>query len=135
MSYTPGRPHGEVFLDARRNGRALRLTWHHQQDVVVLSLWRDDVCAGTFRLGADDVADFVDALVDGMRDAPGVHARQPAASGTPAIPGPRQPARATEEPMPWTGQLAVEPRNPEPAYEPSAFADWAFGDDRPANAS
>ena len=35
------------------NGRALRLTWHHEADVVVLSLWRDDICAGTFRLDRD----------------------------------------------------------------------------------
>lgn len=63
------RPHGEVFLDARGSGRALRLTWHHEADVVVLSLWRSDVCAGTFRLAASDVDAFVDALVDGLRDS------------------------------------------------------------------
>jgi hypothetical protein len=63
-------PHGEVFLDARGQGRALRLTWHHESDVVVLSLWREKVCAGTFRLSAADVNEFVDALVDGLRDLP-----------------------------------------------------------------
>lgn len=49
----------------------MRLTWHHEADVVVLSMWRDHVCAGTFRLATDDVGDFVDALVDGLRGAPG----------------------------------------------------------------
>lgn len=58
----------EVFLDARGNGRALRLSWHHDADVVVLSLWRDGVCAGTFRLPKTEVGDFVDALVEGLRD-------------------------------------------------------------------
>jgi hypothetical protein len=58
----------EVFLDARGNGRALRLSWHHDADVVVLSLWRDGVCAGTFRLPKSEVNDFIDALVDGLRD-------------------------------------------------------------------
>jgi hypothetical protein len=58
----------EVFLDARGNGRALRLTWHHDADLVVLSLWRDSTCAGTFRLPKGQVNDFVDALVDGLRE-------------------------------------------------------------------
>ena len=60
-------PCREVFLDARGNGRALRLTWHHDADVVVLSLWRDSTCAGTFRLPKEQVNDFVDALVDGLQ--------------------------------------------------------------------
>jgi hypothetical protein len=68
---------GEVFLDARGNGRALRLSWHPEADVVVLSLWRDQLCAGTFRLPQADVAAFIDALVDGLRDAPGVHLPPP----------------------------------------------------------
>jgi hypothetical protein len=70
MPVEPTQPHGEVFLDARGHGRALRLTWHHESDVVVLSLWRDRICAGTFRLSTADVGDFVDALVEGLRDGP-----------------------------------------------------------------
>ncbi len=31
---------GEVFLDARGAGRALRVSWHAEADVVVLSLWQ-----------------------------------------------------------------------------------------------
>lgn len=72
MSAGLERPQGEVFLDARGRGRALRLTWHHETDLVVLSLWRDATCAGTFRLAREDVSEFIDALVDGLRDAPGV---------------------------------------------------------------
>ena len=41
---------GSVFLDARGGDRALRATWHQDAGVVVLSLWRDNVCAGSFRL-------------------------------------------------------------------------------------
>jgi hypothetical protein len=70
MPTESSQSHGEVFLDARGNGRALRLTWHHEADVVVLSLWRDGMCAGTFRLAKADVDDFVDALVEGLRDVP-----------------------------------------------------------------
>jgi hypothetical protein len=75
---------GEVFLDARGGARALRVSWHAEAGVVVLSLWRDRTCAGTFRLGIDEVPDLVDmlraglartyddaraSLVPGMRDA------------------------------------------------------------------
>jgi len=63
---------------------ALRVSWHAEAGVVVLSLWRDRTCAGTFRLGIDEVPDLVDmlraglartyddaraSLVPGMRDA------------------------------------------------------------------
>jgi hypothetical protein len=43
----------DVFIDQR--GVGLRVTWHPQQDVVVLSVWHQDRCAGTFRLPIQDV--------------------------------------------------------------------------------
>lgn len=52
----------EVFLDARGDGRALRTTWHAEAGVVVFSLWRDRVCAGTFRLPVEDAPALVDML-------------------------------------------------------------------------
>jgi hypothetical protein len=57
---------GEVFVDQRGEGRALRLAWHTESDVVVLSLWQADRCSGTFRLPIDDVPKFVQTLVDGL---------------------------------------------------------------------
>jgi hypothetical protein len=86
MPADTSHPHGEVFLDARGEGRALRLTWHHEADVVVLSLWRDQICAGTFRLSAADVSDFVDALIEGLRDGPADDA--PASEPPPVVPYP-----------------------------------------------
>ncbi len=53
---------GEVFLDARGGDRSLRVTWHGERGVVVLSLWRDSVCVGTFRVDAEDLPRFVEAL-------------------------------------------------------------------------
>ena len=53
---------GSIFLDARGGDRALRVSWHHESGLVVLSLWRDNVCAGSFRLAVDEVPDMVDAL-------------------------------------------------------------------------
>ncbi len=66
MSQPAGSP-GEVFLDTRGGGRALRLTWHHDADLVVLSLWQGVECTATFRLDSADVDSFIDALVEGMR--------------------------------------------------------------------
>lgn len=67
---------GDVFVDARGDRRALRVSWHHEEEVVVLSLWRDDTCAGTFRLAKDDVPAFIAALTNGLAEGyQGGHAR------------------------------------------------------------
>lgn len=55
---------GSVLFDARGDERALRVSWHEEADVVVLSLWRDNVCTATFRLAGDQVPDLIDALSD-----------------------------------------------------------------------
>jgi hypothetical protein len=57
---------GSIFLDSRGSERALRVSWHHEAGVVVLSLWRDNVCAGSFRLAVEDVPDMIDALRAGL---------------------------------------------------------------------
>ena len=61
---------GPVFLDARGGDRALRVSWHPEAGLVVLSLWRGNVCSGSFRLAVDEVPDLIDMLRDGPR--PGV---------------------------------------------------------------
>ncbi len=70
MPVTPLPAAGEVFLDTRGSGRALRVSWHHlvpgEGDLVVLSLWNGSTCTGTFRLAVQDVPDLVDALRDGL---------------------------------------------------------------------
>ncbi|HET7488712.1 MAG TPA: hypothetical protein VFJ85_12345 [Acidimicrobiales bacterium] len=43
---------GEVFVDDR--GQALRVTWHAEPGVVVLSIWRREECVGTVRLPPDE---------------------------------------------------------------------------------
>jgi hypothetical protein len=59
---------GEVFFDPRGEGRTLRVSWHHADGLVVLSLWHDTVCVGSFRLDAGDVPALVGALVSGLGD-------------------------------------------------------------------
>lgn len=60
---------GSVFFDARGDGRALRASWHHESGVVVLSLWRDNVCTGSFRLAVDEVPALVELLRRGLDTA------------------------------------------------------------------
>ena len=57
---------GSIFLDARGGDRALRVSWHQEAGMVVLSLWRDNVCAGSFRLAIDEVPALIDMLRSGL---------------------------------------------------------------------
>jgi hypothetical protein len=38
----------EIFVDER--GVGLRVTWHPERELVVLSVWHGEVCTGSFRL-------------------------------------------------------------------------------------
>jgi hypothetical protein len=67
-----------AFLDARGGDRALRVTWHHEPGsadssrhgpVVLLSMWRGDECAASFRLPIADVPDLIEALRRGLDEA------------------------------------------------------------------
>lgn len=60
---------GEIFLDARGADRALRVSWHYDTDMVVLSLWRENVCTGSFRLTVDEVPELIDLLCTGLDTA------------------------------------------------------------------
>ena len=73
---TPLPRTGAIYLDARNGGRALRVTWHHDSGLVVLSLWRDNVCAGSFRLTVGEVPDLIDMLRAGLDQAYDVAATQ-----------------------------------------------------------
>lgn len=59
---------GEVYFDSRGESRSLRVSWHHADGLVVVSLWHNSVCVGSFRLDADDVPALVDTLVSGLGD-------------------------------------------------------------------
>jgi hypothetical protein len=62
-------PNGLIFLDDRGGDRALRVTWHPEAELVVLSLWRENVCAGSFRVPAADVPALISALAAGLAPA------------------------------------------------------------------
>lgn len=57
---------GSIYLDARGAERAMRVTWHHEAGLVVLSLWRENVCAGSFRLAIDEVPGLIELLRAGL---------------------------------------------------------------------
>lgn len=60
---------GSVLVDARGGDRALRVTWHPEAEMVVLSLWRENVCAGSFRIPAADVPALISTLAAGLTTA------------------------------------------------------------------
>ena len=56
---------GAVFEDVRGEGRTLRVSWHGADGVVVLSMWRQNECTGSFRLPVADLPDLLRAITDG----------------------------------------------------------------------
>jgi hypothetical protein len=67
MSAVAPVPDGvEYFHDARGPARALRVSWHHEADLVVLSMWRGQQCVSTFRLAIDEVPDLIETLRAGL---------------------------------------------------------------------
>ena len=61
---------GEILADARGGGRWMRVTWHDEADVVVLSIWHETGCVSTFRLRRAEVPLLVHALVGGLAAPP-----------------------------------------------------------------
>lgn len=61
----------DVVLDERGEGRALRVTWHHDVGVAVVSVWREDRCVGTVRVAAQDVPGLVAVLTEGLAEGYG----------------------------------------------------------------
>ncbi len=81
MERQPVRGRSGVVADTRGEGRALRATWHHEADVLVLSVWRDNVCVATVRVDPTDVPDLVDVLVSGLADGYAVTGRPESVAG------------------------------------------------------
>jgi hypothetical protein len=50
------------FTDPRSPARRLAVTSHPEFGVVVLSLWTDDTCTGSFQLPIDDAPRLIAAL-------------------------------------------------------------------------
>lgn len=61
---------GEVFDDARDDGRFLRVSWHPADGMCVLSIWREARCVATFQLARAAAADLINELVQGLVQPP-----------------------------------------------------------------
>lgn len=85
---------GEVFFDERGEDRALRLSWHPDVDLMVLSLWDRGTCTTTFRLPAAELPGFIAMLSRGLPRA----APDPGPATTPDLVPDR------DEEFPLTGQ-------------------------------
>ena len=69
---------GSIYLDARGGDRALRVSWHPEANLVVLSLWTGGTCTGSFRLPVEDVPDLVETLREGLTKSYDAHRARPA---------------------------------------------------------
>jgi hypothetical protein len=58
----------DIVLDRRGEGRALRVTWHHDASLVVVSVWRQDRCSGTVHVAAEDVPALIAVLTEGLAE-------------------------------------------------------------------
>jgi hypothetical protein len=61
---------GGAVRDVRGAGRALRVSWHREAGLVVLSLWDGPRCTGTVRVAASDVPALIEALQIGLEPEP-----------------------------------------------------------------
>jgi hypothetical protein len=66
MGVTPVPPHGRWALDARGDGRAVRVSAHAEAGFLVLSTWKAEVCVGTVRLLPGEAAELVAGITDGL---------------------------------------------------------------------
>lgn len=64
MSALSGRR--DMFLDER--GTGLRVSWHPERDLVVLSVWQGDGCVGTFRMSVQDIPRLSGLLAAALGD-------------------------------------------------------------------
>jgi len=60
--------HGRWIWDARGDNRAVRVSAHVRENVVNLSVWRDELCVGTVRLRPSEAASLVVGLTDGLAE-------------------------------------------------------------------
>ena len=97
---------GDVFTDVRGDDRTMRVSYHHDREVVVVSLWAGPVCRGSFRMAATEV-DRLIATLGEMR----VIAEPPPPAGDPAAPTLTTP---TPEERPGPAHFSVAPVVPRP---------------------
>ena len=56
------------FTDPRTCARRMKVAWHPEAGVVVLSLWTADQCTASFRLPIDRAPELMHLLIDVVAD-------------------------------------------------------------------
>jgi hypothetical protein len=97
---------GEVFTDVRGDERTMRVSYHSDRDVVVVSLWYEGLCRASFRLAAGDVDRFTDALRT-LRSAPALRAAPAPPDVVPASDAAPVASLGVRDPDDVTGASAV----------------------------
>jgi hypothetical protein len=54
---------GGVFVDKRDPNRWLRVSWHAEDEMYVLSTWHVDTCVSAFQLATADLGPFLEMLL------------------------------------------------------------------------
>ena len=97
---------GDVFEDVRTNGRSMRVSCHADRGAVVVSLWHDTVCHGSFRLAVGDLDRFIATLTEMNRAALGSTPTVEQAEGSsPTPPDPAPATGASKAPLPGAPQI------------------------------
>jgi hypothetical protein len=68
LAWPRSRPDG-WFYEAERPGRRMKVSWHPEQRMAVLSLWDANTCSATFRLPIEDAAMLSQLLVGYLGEA------------------------------------------------------------------
>jgi hypothetical protein len=66
VEVTPLPANGSIFFDPRDSRRSMRVSWHAEAGVFVISMWRDDSCVASFPLAAGEAARFVHTFVSSL---------------------------------------------------------------------
>jgi hypothetical protein len=53
---------GDLFIDARGDGRAMRVSLHPDRAIAVVSLWSSSTCRASFQLPLEDAARLAELL-------------------------------------------------------------------------
>ena len=59
---TPVPRIGDLFIDARGDGRAMRVSLHPDRAIAVVSLWSSSTCRASFQLPLEDAARLAELL-------------------------------------------------------------------------
>ena len=70
-----------VIEDVRRDDTYLRVTWHAESRVYVVSHWKGSVCVAATRVPVEASPDLVRLFVDGLAESATPPAAQPADPG------------------------------------------------------